>query len=198
MEALTETPSVTNTIDITSIDVVNIPTGTSVVDVTKSENKIELTRRGSKGGHHFVACTSPLDGSGDGSFWKVTVNKIISTSSNGWVLLGIIGNLNATNLSYNDATSYAWASTNQVHIAGSNRSGKSGWTQFTNGECLYFHFKSNKLTMYSVQKNQKYTLNVAAPSKDDGAYYMHFNLYQPDTEITLEPLVDEVERALLL
>ena len=196
IEAQTEIPSVTNTIDVASIDTVEKPTGTSVVDVTKSEHKIELTHRGSEDGHHFVACTSPLDGSGDGSFWKVTVNKI--TNSNGWVLLGIVGNLNVTSNSYSDAASYAWAGGNTVWISGSNRRGHSGWTHFTTGECLYFHFKSNKLTMYSVQKNQKYTMDVATPSKDDGVYYMHFNLYSPDTKITLEPLIDEVERALLL
>ena len=31
--------------------------------------------------------------------------------------------------------------------------------------------------MFSIQKNKKYTMDIAAPTDDDEVYFIHFNLF---------------------
>jgi hypothetical protein len=112
-----------------------------------------------------------------------------------WVYLGITGNLGASDKSYVDSTSYGWAGPNQVWTGGSNRSENSGWIGFTEGECLYFHLKSNKLTMFSIHKNQKFVIGTATTAIRE--YYIHFNFYAVGTKISLE-LLGEDERKRLI
>eukprot|EP00751_Fragilariopsis_kerguelensis_P045658 CAMPEP_0170984710 /NCGR_PEP_ID=MMETSP0736-20130129/5027_1 /TAXON_ID=186038 /ORGANISM="Fragilariopsis kerguelensis, Strain L26-C5" /LENGTH=290 /DNA_ID=CAMNT_0011408463 /DNA_START=1 /DNA_END=873 /DNA_ORIENTATION=+ len=176
-------PSIFVPLDINNIEVVQLR---SAVNVTKSENKIQFSKEYNEyndGRFNFLACKPPLDSSGEGSFWKVTFDTM-----NGWVLLGIIGNLGASHMSYADSTSYGWAGSSQVYHGGTDRSGDDGWTSFAQGECLYFHLKANKLTMFSVQKNKKFTIDVATTV---GAYYIHFNTHYIGTKWTLEPLSEE-------
>ena len=49
--------------------------------------------------------------------------------------------------------------------------------------------------MYSVQKNEKFVMNVASTVP---AYYIHFNLFGGGTKLKLEPLLrgDKHERLL--
>merc|ERR1711884_557158 len=140
------------TLNFSNIEVIQ-PHGT-LATATKSENKIQFCH-GGESGHYFVACTPSLNGSGDGAFWKVTVNEL--THSGGWVFFGILRNLNASKFSFGDSTAYGWAGMNQAYIRGMYEIDNSGWTQFTQGECLYFRLTTTKLSMYSVQKNRKFT-----------------------------------------
>jgi hypothetical protein len=177
-------------LDIGKIDVVQ-PNGSSV-DVTKSKNKIQFTRVNGGIGFYFLACKPSLDtSSGEGSFWKVTIDVL---PNNHWFFLGIIGNLGASGSSYEDSTSYGWSSRSRVWTGGSNRSRESGWTDFIEGECLYFHLKSNKLTMFSVQKNRKFVIDVATSVP---AYYIHLNVHGVGSKVTLEPLGED-ERTRML
>ena len=161
--------------------------------VTKSENKIQFCRTSSGNGSCiFVPCKSPLHSSGEGSFWKITVNFLPNFPIS-YLFLGIIGDITASQCSVEDSTSYGWMDENQVCIGGTHRTGD--WTGFTQGECLYFHLKSNQLTMYSVQKNRKFSIDIAAT---ECAYYIHFNTIISGTKWTLEPLVRKEERAQLL
>jgi len=161
--------------------------------VVKSENKICFSKTGSNS-VYFVVCKAPLNCFGEGSFWKVTIDALPDPQNDGWVHLGIIRNLNASLGSCRDLTSYGWAGGSQVYREGREMRG-SGWTQFSTGECLYFHLAANKLTMYSVQKNKQYFINIA--TSVDYVYHIHFNLYQIGTKLTLEPLsVGERERLL--
>jgi hypothetical protein len=164
-----------------------------LVDLTKSENKIHFSKVNGKG-HCFVACKPYLDTSGEGSFWKVTIDVL---PNHHWVYLGIIGNLDATDKSFQDSTSYGWSCGSGVWIEGSKLSGSGGWTQFTEGERLYFHLKFNKLIMFSVQKNKRFVIDIAR-SKIVREYYIHFNLYDPGNKILLEPLNEDERECLLL
>lgn len=143
-----------SSLDITKIEVVQ-PDDSSV-NVVKSENNIGISYNESNGDHNFVACTPSLDSSGEGSLWKVTIDSL---PTDNWIYIGIIGDINADNNSFRDSTSYGWAGNSQVYKGGSNQSGASGWTSFVEGECLYFHLKENKLTMFSVQKKRAFVLS---------------------------------------
>ena len=81
-----------STLDIAEIDVVQ-PQGSSVV-VTKSEKKIQFSYDVSIGTRFFfVACKPSLNSSGEGSFWKVTIDTL---PRNNRLFLGINGNLNVS------------------------------------------------------------------------------------------------------
>jgi BTB/POZ domain len=140
-------------------------------------------------GHYFVACT-PCLVPGTMSSWKVTISKL---SSGGWILLGLIGKINAANSSYADSTSFGWAGSSQVYVAGSHKPGASGWTDFTEGECLLFGLANNKLTMFSVTKAQHFVIDGVP----DGENFIHFNFHQHGTTLMLEPL-DATEYAKLV
>ncbi|OEU14461.1 hypothetical protein FRACYDRAFT_241006 [Fragilariopsis cylindrus CCMP1102] len=164
----------------------------SSVTVTRDDNKIQFSK---VNGEHFVACKPSLNASSDeGSFWKVTIDEMPEDHIKQWVFLGIIGSLGASYNSRVDPTSYGWSGKPQVWHEGSIRDGDSGWTRFTRGECLHFHLKSNKLTMFSVQKNKKFVIDIDTTVP---AYYSHFNILYVGTKVTLEPLgEDECERIL--
>jgi len=182
-------------LDIGKIDVVQ-PNG-STITVTKSENKILFYKENlvnGAAGNYFIACKPSLNASSEeGSFWKVTINALADLQ---WVFLGIIGNLGASNDSFLDSTCYGWSCGSKVWHAGSYRNGDSGWTGFTEGECLHFHLKSNKLTMFSVQKNRKLVIDIDIATALP-AYYIHFNIPYGGTKFTLEPLGDD-ERTRML
>jgi hypothetical protein len=184
------------TLDIANMDVVQ-PNGFAV-HVAKSENKIQLTKvsgRNYMRNHmYFLACKPSLDNFRHGSFWKVTIDEL---PDHHWVYLGVIGNLGAVDKSFEDSSSYGWSCGSGVWIGGSKLNGSSGWTQFTNGESLYFHLKLNKLTMFSVQKNKRFVIDIAK-GRMDREYYIHFNLYDPGNKISLEPLSEDERECLLL
>jgi hypothetical protein len=127
----------------------------------------------------------------DGSFWKVTIDVLPEYQ---WFFLGIIGNLGASNSSYKELTSYGWCSDSGIYHGGSSGTGEYGWAEFTQGECLHFHLKSNKLTMFSIQKNKKFVIDIAIPLHE---YYIHFNVYNFGIKLTLEPLGED-ERTRML
>ena len=184
-------PPVFLPLDIGKIDIVQQQLPGSLVTVTKSDNKIKFNKVTMDNSFHSVACKPSLNASSDeGSFWKVTIDKMPQ-----WILLGIIGSLGGTNTSHTNPTCYGWSIGSQVWMGGSSRSGDSGWTTFTQGECLHFHLNSKKLTMFSVQKNKKFVINIATiPLRE---YYIHFNLYSIGTTISLEPLGEEERERIL-
>jgi len=169
--------------DFPNIDVFQ-PHGTAV-NVTKSEKKIQLSYNGN--GHYFVACKPSISPSGVGSCWKVTVDAL---PNNDWLLIGVIGNLNSTNDSWGDSTTYGFTGGNRCFRRGMAHAGHRGWTQFSVGECLYLCFNSNsntnKLTMYSVQKDKKFVIEDIATDVDE--YYIHFNFRYAGTKLTLQSL----------
>jgi hypothetical protein len=180
-------PAVFLPLDIGRIEV--LQSHGSSVDVAKSENKIQFTKVSESNDHDFVACNPSLDtSSGEGSFWKVTIQ------GGNWVYLGIIGYLGASIHSFSDSTSYGWTSGSRVYHGGKDREGDSGWTNFTQGECLHFHLKTNKLNMFSVQKNKRFVMDITTTVP---AYYIHFNLFHLGTKISLEPLSQDEATSLL-
>ena len=115
----------------------------------------------------------------------MTINSLPTGKS---IYLGIIGNLDAGRHSYNDSTSYGWMDNSLVWKGGSKESGASGWTKFVKGECLYFHLKENKLTMFSVQKKQTFAIDIDIDVATTFDAYIHFNFIGTGTKLTLEPL----------
>ena len=160
-------------LDIQNIDIVQESTN---VDVVKTDNKVTLSYNEKKG-DYFVGCTPSLDvDNNEGSFWKVTIDAL---PNNHWVYLGVIGNLNPRYNSYGDSTSYGWTTSYGWSKSGCYYKrgiciiGDMGWTGFVAGECLHFHFVSNKLTMYSVQKDKSFVIENIDQGVEE--YYIHFN-----------------------
>jgi hypothetical protein len=184
-------------LDIADIEVVQ-PHGSDVV-VTKSEKKIQFSYDDDF--YYFVACSKPpLDSSGEGCFWKVTIDTYPDDTD--WLFLGIIGNLNAEDFSEADSTAYGWSngvsngdSNGDVWANGSCRHRDSDFTGFSQGDCLYFHLKSNKLTMFSVKRNQKSVIDIMTTECNE--FYIHFNFEAPGTKISLEPLNEDEQTRML-
>ena len=178
-----------STLDIAEIDVVQ-PHGTSVV-VSKSETKIRFSKDAPVQDNYFVACKPSLNSSGEGIFWKITIDTL--NPAHHWLFLGIIGNLNPSIFSsWKDSTAYGLggecAVKNGIYE-------DSTIERLSQGDCIYFHLKSNKLTMFNAEKNLKTVIDIDTTVSD--TYYINFNFYNPDTKISLEPLTeDECERML--
>jgi hypothetical protein len=177
-----------------SLDIANIkvlqPCRTFFIEVTKTEEKIKISYRGH--GYYFVACTPCISPSRVDSCWKVTVDVLPNAN---WLLIGVIGNLNPDNDSYTESTSYGWTGLYRCDKGVMDQYGELGMTKFCEGECLYFCFSSNKLTMYRVQTDKKFVIEDIAREVDE--YYIHFNFHSHGTKLTLEPLsVDEYAKLL--
>ena len=174
-------------LDIAEIDV-DQSHGLSVV-VTRSEKKIRFSYDASGDGDTFVACTPSLNSSGEGTFWKFTIDTL---TPDHWLFLGIIGDLNVSSSSLEDPTAYGLC----CEIAVKNGIYEdSTLERLSQGDCIYFHLKSNKLTMFNAEKNLKTVIDIDTTVSD--TYYINFNFYNPDTKISLEPLTeDECERML--
>ena len=169
-------------LDIGKIEVVQ-PHGSPVV-VTKSESKIRFSHNVSVDDNCFVTCKPSLNSSGEGSFWKFTIDTL--NPARHWLFLGIIGNLNPSSCSVEDSTAYGWA----CDIAVKNGIYEDSTIEcLSQGDCIYFHLKSNKLTMFNAEKNLKTVIDIDTTFPD--AYYIHFNLCDLDTKISLEPLTEE-------
>ena len=65
---------------------------------------------------------------------------------------------------------------------------RDGLTQFSGGECLYFHFKTNKLSMHRVQKIQTYVIDGSGINTETTKYYFRINLVCNGTAMTLGSL----------
>ena len=174
-------------LDIGKIEVVQ-PHGSPVV-VTKSESKIRFSYDASVDDDYFVTCKPSLNSSGEGSFWKFTIDTLTPAH---WLFLGIIGDLNVSSSSVEDPTAYGWA----CDIAVKNGIYEDSTIEcLSQGDCIYFHLKSNKLTMFNAEKNLKTVIDIDTTVSD--TYYINFSFNNPDTKISLEPLTeDECERML--
>ena len=121
--------------------------GGHYITVTENDNKtVKLVYKVATNAHHGVACTDELDPSGEGCFWKVNLDSLQKVSH---FFLGILGNLNLKYYIPTDGTSFGWDGNGNVFRKGKSTKNE-GWTGFDDGECLYFHFKSNKLSMHSL------------------------------------------------
>ena len=165
--------------------------GKDSVTVTDNDNntiKLVYKTGGNNRVHYGAACTNELDPSGEGCFWKVNIDSL---QNNNHFFLGILGNLDLRYCIHSEATSFGWEG-NSGAICEGQYGRKNGWTGFVDGECLYFHFKSNKLSMHRVQKNQTFFIDddiFTSTTK----HYFHINCVYNNTVVTLGPL-DAEER----
>ena len=143
-------------------------------------------------GHYVVACNIELDPSGEGCFWKVN----IGTNFNHYLFLGINKKLNVRNSSPGITKDYfGWGTRNRVYTNGTMHkteySDLDGWTSFVDGECLYFHFKLDKLSMYSVQKKKTFVIDGIAADRITAAtrkFYFHTYIFYNRTSLSVAPL----------
>jgi hypothetical protein len=174
-------------LDVSKLTV--IQPGESNVTTQRVGNCLQLSNGCDE--YQFVACTPRLV-PGTQSSWKVTINKL-PTVHGGWIFVGLIGNANAANDSFNDSTSFGWAANHHVCVAGCVKPGAGDWTHFAEGECLLFGLANNKLTMFSLTKSRRFVIDDVP----DGEKFIHFNFYDRGTTLTLEPL-DATEYAKLM
>ena len=91
------------------------------------------------------------------------------------------------NASEADSTCYGWSRCGDIISRGNRRSeDSSGWTGFDEGDCLYFRLQSNTLTMFSVQKNRKFTIHGIADAVSKECY-IYFG-FQNAMAVRLEAL----------
>ena len=155
-----------------------------VAVIENDNNAVSVVKLGGTNIDYGVACTTELDPAGEGCFWKVTIDD--SSPIRGLLFLGILGNLNLKQHIYLDATAFGWGAGNQGFIKGYPLTNLGGWTRFNPGECLYFHFKSDKLSMHSVQK--KKTFFIDGIDTVTTKYYFHTNITDVGTSMILGPL----------
>lgn len=181
-----------SSIDISMADIV---TSHSTVTVEKTRNQIEVTNcfKPPSGNNSFqsVSCTSPLNLSGDGSSWKVTIHE---SSSRLRCFLGVIQQLNghAHASSINQRTCNGWFDdylTRNIYCVVGGKKNVYQTTRgfFSQGECLYFHMNTNKLTMYSTKQKKKSILDVECDDVATTPTYIHFN-FTTGAKVTLESL----------
>ena len=159
-----------------------------VAVIENDNNAVSVVKLGGTNIDYGVACTTELDPSGEGCFWKVNIDSL---QNNNHFFLGILGNLDLRYCIHSEATSFGWEG-NSGAICEGQYGRKNGWTGFVDGECLYFHFKSNKLSMHRVQKNQTFFIDddiFTSTTK----HYFHINCVYNNTVVTLGPL-DAEER----
>ena len=164
--------------------------GRSCVTVTeKQHNKIALVYdNASFDSLHSVVCTTELDPSGEGCFWKVTIEP---SRQKCFIHFGIIGNLDLTGI-YSAGNNklkkdyFGWAPHGDVLIKGTEHKKLDGWTGFVNGECLYFHFNANKLSMHSVHTQKTFVIDGI--DTDSKIFYFHTDMYYTGSAVSLEPL----------
>eukprot|EP01036_Dinobryon_divergens_P026255 gene26255-34879_t len=103
----------------------------NLVTVSKNmeESSCTMTYPGPATGFNYVSSSIPLPRDRS-SQWVV---DIVSHKS-GWVMLGVIGNLQAVSDSRNDATCYAWACSNQVWIRGAHNPSHGSWVGWQTGD----------------------------------------------------------------
>jgi BTB/POZ domain len=144
------------------------------------------------GEYYHVACTPRLV-PGTQSSWKVTINRLA-----GMIVMGLVGKTNPPSPGSSYLDCFGWGGgahyARNAYVAGSSIPGAGGWTDFTEGECLYFCLANNKLTMFSVTKSKRFVIDEVP----DGDKFIHFNVRRSHgTTVTLEPL-DATEYAQLM
>ena len=173
----------TSTVMIFSKKIVLQHEGQDYVTITESDNNTIELQSPYNTGHYGVACATELDPTGEGCFWKVNIDSLPIPL---FFFLGIVGNLDLKYYVPNDATSFGWGGSSGVFCKGESENRKDGWVGFEEGECLYFHFKSNKLSMHSVQKNK--TFAVSGVDTNATKFYIHTSVFRLGTAMTIGPL----------
>ena len=167
--------------------------GGSKVKLTgdESNNTIDFLYDTNKRNYYGIACTTDLDPSGDGSFWKVQIDKCTDSS----IFIGIIGKLKFSQDSYDNSTCYGWmADDGYIYVDGNcdvdeEDGSEDGWEMLGEGDCLYFRFKSNKLTVHNVRKNKTFVIdNIDSFNTTCTKFHIHICFYSPQTAVTLGPL----------
>ena len=169
----------------------------STITMTESDNNKKITfvyQITATKCLHRLACSTELDSSGKGSFWKVKIEKF-PDKSNGWLLMGIAGNLNVLNGCYSDATTFGWAA-NECQNSRINLRG-TGWPKeefkqsfayhqnFDEGEVFYLRLKAKKLSIHRVQEKKTMDMDIIGA---ETKFYIHFIFGYAGIILSLESL----------
>jgi hypothetical protein len=133
-----------------------------------------------------AVCGEVLDvAAGRPVYWKATLVEL-----NHWACLGVIGNAQPADDSFQDPTSCGWASSTQVYIAGQIKGGHGGWRTWQAGDVAVFKLEARRLSM-RVRRlgDQTFTMDT------NGAQNLriHVNLYRNPTRVQLSQAEPEDE-----
>eukprot|EP01037_Dinobryon_pediforme_P013301 gene13301-13413_t len=110
--------------------------------------------------------------------------EITALPANNWVFLGVIGkNQGITATSYSDSTTYGWACSGQVYVAGGNHASRDGWTSWQQGDSGLFTYNpaTRTLSLKLEKTNKEYSLE----NMNISSAYIHCNVVHTNTSIRL-------------
>ena len=141
---------------------------------------------GGGGGHSPAVCGEVLDvAAGRPVYWKATVVEF-----NLWAHLGVIGNAQPADVSYNDPTCFGWGAASQVWIAGQNNDSHGGWVDWQAGDVAVFKLEAQRLSMRAQRLgDQTFTMDT------NGAQNLriHVCLHSSPTRVQLSQAEPEDE-----
>ena len=139
----------------------------------------------------YAIVDAPLKADGDGSFWKITTDELGEPEE---LYTGIIGNLSRyINRCQFDSTTCGWAQffagRGTIEISKGKLSLKEHIPLWSKGECRFFHFKKDKLTMFSTKTRETFEMSVEIGR--DMYIYIDLPSYNNYT-LTIEPILEEI------
>ena len=138
----------------------------------------------------YTIFDAPLKADGDGSFWKITSDKLAEYEE---LHVGIIGNLFHCDTVVQDQTTYCWShcDCDEVYkISKGKVTTQEQIPRWSNGECRFFNFQKNKLTMFSTKTSEKFEMNVEIGR--EMYIYLALPYYEDDFKLTIEPVSEEI------
>ena len=167
----------------------------STITMTEHDNNKKITfgyKNEGRQDHHGVTCSTELDSSGEGSFWKLRIDKL--SDDGNFFLMGITGNLDSLALGYTDSTFFGWGP-GERWSRGSGEDGVAEWSrsQFAQGDCFFLRLKAKQLSIHRVDENDTIAV-IDNIDTDTTKFYISFIFYNDGTVASLESLNAE-ERA---
>ena len=139
----------------------------------------------------YAIFDAPLKDDGEGSFWKITPDEL---GEDEYFCTGIIGNLSPSVANSGaDPTACGWLNYCDEYgvyeISKGKHTSKKHIPRWSKGECRFFNFKKDKLTMFSTKTRKKFELNVEI-GRD---MYIYFDLPECYTyKLTIEPVSEKI------
>lgn len=156
----------------------------NVIEVqdTPRRNEVRLHNRGT-GRRGIVAPIIALRPLPAVASWKTHIGRLTS----GWVGVGIIARADVVNnTTYNDPTTYMWAGSRQVYIAGQNNAGHMNWDGWQEGDEATLTLNCTARTLSLTRRRNGQAANFlinGLPRRED--WRIVLNLYGQGDWVTL-------------
>ena len=119
-----------------------------------------------------------------GIAWKIHMKSV---HNNNWAFAGIIGTSTPSTTSYGDATSYGWASNNEVYVGGSANQNKDGWVGWQTNDTAIFKLEHSMLKMYHARRQLSFALQIPPGT----LWRVHLNLYSGGDKVEVSMATDQ-------